>query len=127
MSSPEMKWYAVGTFSGYENRARQLLAENIKNNARRDPPKDVAVPAWVRRIIERGLATNAADRYQALMIGHGSLVVIVGLLSGFGLMFVHISTVERDSLARLVKALAAAGLTPSTSECKRLLIFSMKC
>ena len=25
-----MKWYAVGTFSGYENRALTLLTENIK-------------------------------------------------------------------------------------------------
>ncbi len=27
------------------------------------------------------------ERLQALMIGHGSLVIVIGLLSGFGLMF----------------------------------------
>ena len=39
-----MKWYAVGTFSGYEKRAKQLLEENIKTRQLTDRFGEVLVP-----------------------------------------------------------------------------------
>ncbi|PIE65826.1 MAG: transcription termination/antitermination protein NusG [Deltaproteobacteria bacterium] len=39
-----MKWYAVGTLSGYEKRAQTLLAENIKNNKLEDKFGEILVP-----------------------------------------------------------------------------------
>lgn len=39
-----MKWYAVGTFSGYEHRAKQLLQENIKNLGLEERFGEILVP-----------------------------------------------------------------------------------
>ena len=58
-----MKWYAVGTFSGYESRARQLLVENIKTQGLEERFGEVLVPTeevvelrgGVRRTTQRKL------------------------------------------------------------------------
>ncbi|MGM0574928.1 MAG: transcription termination/antitermination protein NusG [Myxococcota bacterium] len=39
-----MKWYAIGTFSGYESRAKQLLEENIKNHGLEERFGEILVP-----------------------------------------------------------------------------------
>ena len=56
-----MKWYAVGTFSGYENRARQLLVENIKAARMDDRFGEVLVPT--EEVVElRGGAKRTTQR-----------------------------------------------------------------
>lgn len=40
----DMNWYAVGTFSGYEQRAKQLLEENIKSHHMEERFGEVLVP-----------------------------------------------------------------------------------
>lgn len=58
-----MKWYAVGTFSGYEARARQLLLENIKTAGLDERFGEVLIPteevvelrSGARRTVQRKL------------------------------------------------------------------------
>lgn len=56
-----MKWYAVGTFSGYETRARQLLIESIKARGLDDRFGEVLVPT--EEVVElRGGARRTTQR-----------------------------------------------------------------
>lgn len=56
-----MKWYAVGTFSGYEKRAKQLLEENIKTRQLVERFGEVLVPT--EEVVElRGGAKRTTER-----------------------------------------------------------------
>ena len=44
MASESMKWYVVHTYSGYENRAKQLLEERIKNAGRQEAFGEILIP-----------------------------------------------------------------------------------
>ena len=56
-----MKWYAVGTFSGYENRAKQLLTENIKTQKLGDHFGEILIPT--EEVVElRGGAKRTTQR-----------------------------------------------------------------
>ncbi len=56
-----MKWYAVGTFSGYEARAKSLLLENIRNLSLEDRVGEILVPT--EEVVElRGGAKRTMQR-----------------------------------------------------------------
>lgn len=56
-----MKWYAVGTFSGYETRARQLLEEAIRSHHLDEKFGEILVPT--EEVVElRGGAKRTAQR-----------------------------------------------------------------
>ncbi len=56
-----MKWYAVGTFSGFEARAKQLLQENIKTAGLDDRFGEILVPT--EEVVElRGGARRTTQR-----------------------------------------------------------------
>ncbi len=56
-----MKWYAVGTFSGYEARAKSLLEENIKTAKLDERFGDIIVPT--EEVVElRGGAKRTRER-----------------------------------------------------------------
>jgi transcriptional antiterminator NusG len=56
-----MKWYAVGTFSGFEARAKQLLVENIRTHGLDERFGEVLVPT--EEVVElRGGAKRTAQR-----------------------------------------------------------------
>ncbi len=58
-----MKWYAVGTFSGYETRARQLLVEAIRSHGLDEKFGEILVPT--EEVVElRGGAKRTAQRKQ---------------------------------------------------------------
>lgn len=60
-TGPTMKWYAVGTFSGYEARAKTLLTENIKNLGLEERIGEILVPT--EEVVElRGGAKRTMQR-----------------------------------------------------------------
>jgi len=60
-TGPKMKWYAVGTFSGYESRAKQLLEENIRSLKLSERFGEVLVPT--EEVVElRGGARRTTQR-----------------------------------------------------------------
>lgn len=60
-SENKMKWYAVGTLSGYEARAKTLLAENIKTASMEDRFGELLVPT--EEVVElRGGAKRTTQR-----------------------------------------------------------------
>jgi hypothetical protein len=50
----------------YDGKTSVALADNVINNVRKPPPKSAAVPARIRKIIDRGLSTKAEDRYPSM-------------------------------------------------------------
>jgi tetratricopeptide (TPR) repeat protein/predicted Ser/Thr protein kinase len=55
--------YGKRPFSGKSTAA---LATAVMAGTRDDPPRGVAVPAWLRRVCERGLATEAGRRFPSM-------------------------------------------------------------
>jgi transcription termination/antitermination protein NusG len=45
MSSDEMKWYAVHTYSGFENKAKEALEERVKRNKLEDYFAEFLIPS----------------------------------------------------------------------------------
>lgn len=59
--NPKMRWYCVGTFSGYESRAKQLLEESIRVHHLGDRFGEVLVPT--EEVVElRGGARRTTQR-----------------------------------------------------------------
>ena len=59
--SGSMKWYAVGTFSGYEARAKQLLEEGIKSHGLDERFGELLVPT--EQVVElRGGAKRTMEK-----------------------------------------------------------------
>ena len=50
----------------YEGKTSVALADNVINGVMKPPPKPAKVPARLRKILLRGLSTNAADRYPSM-------------------------------------------------------------
>ncbi len=66
-----MKWYAVGTFSGYEARAKQLLEEGIKSHGMEERFGEVLVPT--EQVVEmKGGAKRTTQKklMPGYMFGH---------------------------------------------------------
>lgn len=56
-----MKWYVVGTFSGYESRAKQLLLENIRTQGLEEQFGEILVPT--EEVVElRGGSKRTTER-----------------------------------------------------------------
>lgn len=69
-----MKWYAVGTLSGYEARAKTLLVDNIKNAGLADHFGEILVPT--EEVVDlRGGAKRTTQR--KLMPGYMFLQMIL--------------------------------------------------
>ena len=50
----------------FDGKTAIALADNVINGKRKPPPASVKVPAHVKKLLARGLATNAADRYPSM-------------------------------------------------------------
>ncbi len=55
--------YGEAPFAGetFAEKTRNVLEGNL-----REPPADAGVPIWVRRVLERGLAVQASDRFPSM-------------------------------------------------------------
>jgi tetratricopeptide (TPR) repeat protein/predicted Ser/Thr protein kinase len=85
--------YGMHPFPGQSTMA---IIEAIISGRRREPPEDSAVPAWVRRVVLRGLAVDPADRFPSMGAlldalaedpgarGRRRLAVVAGVVALFG-------------------------------------------
>jgi hypothetical protein len=68
-------WYALHGDWPYEGKTSIALADNVINGVMKPPPKSAKVTPRVRKILLRGLSTNAADRYPSMEALLSELVV----------------------------------------------------
>jgi eukaryotic-like serine/threonine-protein kinase len=59
-------WAALYGERPFAGREPQEIASNVIAGTRRSPPKGRAVPSWLRRVCERGLAVEPAQRWPSM-------------------------------------------------------------
>ena len=59
----EMKWYAVNTYSGHENKAKQLLEERISSHGMSDQSGEVLVPTENVVEVRQGTKRNLKKKF----------------------------------------------------------------
>ena len=108
-------WEALFGQPAFKGRSFAELAANVTAGVLVPPPEGSRVPAWLRRVLERGLRPRPADRYpdlpallQALRADPTRRRWIAGSLAGAVSVALGVVAGERVIEARAIAACAAA-------------------